>query len=304
MKFALKALALLIFAVGFCGILYYFTLGHSLGILQPNGVIALQERSLIIISVVLMLLVVVPVVGLSYVIAWRYRAENTSAKYSPEWSHSVLLETVWWMIPIFIICLLAAITWVSSKELDPYRQIIDENPTMTIEVVALNWKWLFIYPKEGIATLNFVEFPKDTPVRFVITADAPMNSFWIPRLGGQIYAMPGMQTQLNLSADTIGDYRGSSANFSGNGFSDMTFVARAVSSEDYATWVTAVQNSDNSLTSSTYEALVKPSESEKIHFYSQVPSGLYDTIIMKYMMPSTQMNGMDMNMTSADMRGI
>jgi cytochrome o ubiquinol oxidase subunit 2 len=304
MKFALKALALAIFVIGFCGILYYFTLGHTMGILQPRGVIAVQERTLILISVVLMLLVVLPVVGLSYVIAWRYRAENTKAKYSPEWSHSVLLETIWWVIPVFIICILAAITWASSHELDPYRSLLSDNQSMTIEVVSLNWKWLFIYPKEGIATLNFVEFPKNTPVRFVITADAPMNSFWIPQLGGQMYAMPGMQTQLNLSADTVGDYRGASSNFSGDGFSGMTFVARAVSAADYATWVTAVQNSNNPITYPTYKALTKPSENDQIRFYSQSPSGLYDTIIMKYMMPSTHMNGTDMNMTSAGMRGI
>src|SRR5580704_9505452 len=190
-----------------------------LNALNPKGMIAAQEINIMMISLVLMLLIVVPVIILSFVFAWRYRESNTSANYQPEWAHSVKLEIIWWTIPIIIVGILAWITFKTSHSLDPFKPIaVNNKKTMTIQVLALQWKWLFIYPEQNIATVNYVQFPANVPVKFEITSNGPMNSFLIPELGGQIYAMAGMKTQLHLVADKPGNYSGFSSNFSGEGF--------------------------------------------------------------------------------------
>lgn len=254
-------------------------------VLDPAGEIADKERRLLVITTLLGLLVIVPVFILTAVIAWRYRESNSKATYRPEWDRNLALEGLWWLIPCAIIVVLAGITWRSAHALDPTRQLVSATKPVHIQVVALDWRWLFLYPDEHIATLNYLEIPEKTPVTFDITADAPMNSFWIPRLGGQIYAMPGMSTQLHLNATKIGTYQGRSANISGKGFADMTFNTRVVSARAYADWLDHTQNSNRPayLNYSTYLAIAKPSTDKQETSFSSVQSGLFSAIIMKGM---------------------
>ncbi len=263
-------------------------------LLHPEGDIALQQRDLIIISLGLMLLIVVPVIALTLVFAWRYRAKNKDASYDPEWHHSTMLELVVWSAPLLIIIALGALTWVSTHKLDPFRSLdrisaskpvtTDVKP-LTVEVVALDWKWLFFYPEQGIATVNELAAPVDRPIQFKITASTVMNSFFIPSLAGQIYAMPGMETKLSAVINKAGVYDGFSANFSGDGFSGMHFKFHGMSEQDFDAWVAKAQKSADSLDRDTYLRLAEPSEREPVHFYSSVDPRLYDTIMMNCVAP-------------------
>jgi cytochrome o ubiquinol oxidase subunit 2 len=265
-------------------------------ILNPQGPIASDEKHLLFFAVGLMLIIVVPTILLSWIIAYKYRASNKNAKYDPEWSHNNLLEAAWWVAPIIIIVILATITWITAHKLDPYRPLDSKVKPITIQVVALEWKWLFIYPEQGIATVNYVAFPAQTPVNFLITADAPMNSFQIPALGGQIYAMDGMQTKLHLLADNVGQYNGRSVSFSGDGFTGMEFTAKSLTSEDFNKWVKSVKKSaKNKLTMDTYNQLAKPSENTPVGYYSSVSNNLFNDIMMKYMMPPMPNNSQHIN---------
>lgn len=256
--------------------------GHNIAVLNPQGIIAHQERGLLVTITLLMLIVVIPVFGLTFAIAWKYRQGNTGARYTPEWDHNRWAETVWWTVPLVLIAIISIMSWSSSHELDPSKPLASANPAITVQVVALQWKWLFIYPGQNIATVNYVAFPANTPVNFQITADAPMNSFWIPQLGGQIYAMAGMTTQLHLMADGAGSYRGSSANLSGQGFADMKFTAKSSSTADFDKWVRSVKHSQNDLTLAGYHDLVQPSQDNLAVDYSSIPAGLYNSILSKY----------------------
>ena len=198
--------------------------GETAALLAPKGFVADEELVLMKNVVLLMLIVAVPVLSLLFFFAWWYRAENTRAVYMPQWEHGPMSELVWWAIPIEIVLVLGAITWTSTHALDPYKALTVGGNPLTIQVVALEWKWLFIYPEQNIATVNVVYIPVNRPIEFQITADAPMNSFWIPELGGQIYAMTGMSTELNLIANQTGTFTGRSANYSGEGFARMSFT--------------------------------------------------------------------------------
>jgi len=267
--------------------LFVYAKRHLFVVLQPKGTIADSERSLIIFATVLSLFVVVPVLVGAFVIAWRYREDNPKAVHAPDWDGNKTLEALWWGIPCLIILVLAIVTWTSSHQLDPYKPITASKSPMTIQVVALQWRWLFIYPEQGIATVNYVRFPEQTPINFQITADAPMNSFWIPQLGGQVYAMSGMQTQLHLMANSTGHYQGSSANLSGSGFADMKFTAESVSDANFDAWVRQVKTSPSErLTPDTYQALAQPTREQKQLQYASTTPGLYDTVMEKYMAPS------------------
>jgi cytochrome o ubiquinol oxidase subunit 2 len=272
MKTPQKILFFTLVVLGIITALTWFSQGISIDVLHPKGLIASQERSLVIL----------PVFGLTIFFAWRYRASNTKAVYLPNWEHSNIDELIWWSIPIEIILVLAALTWISTHELDPHRPLAIEGSPLRVQVVALNWKWLFIYPEYGIATVNLVEFPVNRPVNFSITSDAPMNSFWIPQLGGQIYAMTGMVTSLHLVANETGDYKGVSANYSGDGFSKMKFTARSVAQNDFDAWVKEVRQSPYLLTTDTYAPLAKPSVSKMI-YYGSVDNDLFSNIVMKFM---------------------
>jgi len=258
---------------------------QKMEVLQPKGPVAADEKHLLITAVGLMLIIVVPVIILTLLIAFRYRASNKKAKYAPEWTHSVKLELLWWAVPIVIVSILAMITWKSTHALDPYKPLDVPQKPITIQVVSLNWRWLFIYPDQHMATLNFVEFPVHTPVNFRITSDAPMNSFQIDQLAGQIYAMAGMQTKLHLMADQVGDYNGRSVSFSGPGFNGMEFTARVVTADQFAQFVQTVQKTNNSLTAAAYNQLIPDSEDTRIVYYSSVDDHLFEDIMMKYMMP-------------------
>lgn len=258
---------------------------EKIAVLFPKGLIALKERNLLFIIQVLMLLVIIPVYVLTFIFSWVYRADNTKAKYDPDLIDNRIAEYIWWGIPCVMVLIVSILTWVKTNELDPYKPIVSNNKEITIQVVALQWKWLFLYPKEKIATVNFVQFPQDTPIRFEITADAPMNSFWIPHLGGQIYAMPKMKTILNLIADEVGDFRGSSANISGQGFSGMTFIARASSEQDYQQWVKSSQESSKTLSLEEYRQLAAPSENNPVDIFQLKDEALFNQIIDKYMHP-------------------
>lgn len=260
--------------------------GANIAVLNPQGVIADKQRDLIITALLLMMVVVIPVFIMTFSIAWKYRASNKKAKYSPDLDGSKLAETVWWLVPLGIITILGGIIWTSSHELDPFKPLDSNKESVKIQVIALQWKWLFIYPDENIATVNYVRFPEKTPIDFEITSDAPMNSFWIPSLGGQIYAMSGMSTKLHLMANSTGKYQGSSANLSGDGFSSMRFTAQSTSQAGYEQWVLNTKQPSKVLDTSEYNHLAKPSKNNPIKSYSSVEDGLYDTVIMKYMEPS------------------
>lgn len=259
--------------------------GCKMTILDPKGVIAADEKSLLITSTLLMLLVVVPVIVLTLAVAWRYRESNKAATYAPNWSHNTVLEIICWGFPCAIIVILSVITWISTHQLDPYRPLANEKNPITIEAIALNWKWLFIYPQSGIATVNYVELPVDRPIDFLITSDAPMNSFQIPQLAGQIYAMAGMQTKLHLMATAQGNFSGLSTNFSGNGFAGMEFKVDVRSENTFKNWVRSVKQSPKRLSYNTYDQLTLSSENNPITYYSSVPGDLYNDVLMKYMMP-------------------
>ena len=257
--------------------------GCNMALLDPKGQVGVDEKNLIITSTLLMLIVVIPVIVLTLYFAWKYRASNTEAPYTPNWSYSHRIEAVVWGIPCAIILVLGIITWKSTHDLDPYRPLDSKVKPVTIEVVALDWKWLFIYPDQHIATINEIAFPTDVPVNFKITSDSVMNAFFIPALGTQIYAMAGMQTQVNLIANQPGVYDGLSANFSGAGFPDMKFQAHAGSKADFDAWVAKVQASTNKLGLDNYNQLAKPSEKDPVKYFSGVEPVLYAAILDKYM---------------------
>lgn len=236
-------------------------------------------------AVLLMLLVILPVFALLFVFAWQYRAGNKKSVYLPDWDHAKTDELIWWAIPCEIILVLAAITWSSTHQLDPWKPLNSSVAPVTIKVVSLDWKWLFIYEDEGIATVNELEIPVNTPVTFELTSDAPMNSFWIPQLGGQIMTMTGMVTKLHLMATEEGTFVGHSANFSGGGFSGMQFETRAVSADAYKAWAASVKHSGTTLDEAAYAELAKPSENVLPQGYVLAAPQLFDTIVKKYMAP-------------------
>lgn len=256
--------------------------GCDFALLDPKGAVGVAEKQLIAVSVWAMLIVVIPVIVLTLVFAYRYRASNRSATYAPKWSHSTPIEIVVWTIPTLIIIFLAVLTWKTTHELDPYKPIESNVKPIDVDVVALDWKWLFIYPSLGIASVNQLALPVDTPVNFHITSDSVMNSFFIPQLGSQIYAMAGMQTSLHLIANEAGDYEGLSANFSGKGFSDMKFRALAMNPADFQAWVQKVKAAQPQLSMDAYGSLAKPSEANPVEYFSTVDPKLFHNIIAKY----------------------
>lgn len=278
-------IALVIVAV-FAFVMY----GRDIPVLQPQGEIANQQLQLILITTGLGVFVVVPVFILLFTIAWKYREGNQKAKYEPELEGSRLLEALWWGIPCLIILILAFITVVSTHALDPFKPLDSDKKAVEVQVVSLQWKWLFIYPEQGVATVNYLNIPEDTPINFKITSDAPMNSFWIPSLGGQVYAMTGMTTKLHLKADSVGTYLGNSANLSGDGYAGMYFKAHSLSQDDFDTWLKTSKESPNWLTPASYQELRKPSHDIPPATYGLVQDGIFDQVIQRYMSPESTNN--------------
>ena len=264
-------------------------------VLSPSGDIAMQQRDLIYISVALMLIVIVPVMCLTIYFAWRYRASNTKATYAPEWHHSTLIELVIWSVPLLIIIALGSITWVSTHKLDPYRPLdrisanepvpADVKP-LVVQVVSLDWKWLFLYPEYNIATVNELAAPVDRPIQFKLTSSSVMNSFYIPALAGQIYTMAGMQTQLHAVINEAGIYNGFSSNYSGPGFSWMKFKFHGLEQADFDQWVERVRLNNPTLDRVTYLQLETPSEREPIRYYGSVSEGLFGAILNRCVEPN------------------
>ncbi|MDB5238533.1 MAG: cyoA [Candidatus Kaiserbacteria bacterium] len=297
---------LTVVALGACVAVYLH--GANIPVLQPHGPVARGELWVMTVTLLLCAVVVIPVFVMLFSFAWMFRADRPRSRrwHMPDWDHySVEMELIWWIVPSIIIAILSVIAWRSSHQYDPYRALGRGAP-LEIQVVALDWKWLFIYPQQGIASVNMVEFPENVPVRFVLTADAPMNSFWIPSLGGQIMVMPGMTTQLNLLANDRGTYTGLSGNLSGRGFAGMTFAAQSVTQAEFDQWVASIHDTSLPLDSTSYKLLAKPSENDPVAFYAPVDSALYGQIVMKSMMPEHEMmqgmmqmpNGMMMNESS------
>ncbi|WP_454683417.1 ubiquinol oxidase subunit II [Ancylobacter moscoviensis] len=262
--------------------------GCNFVVLDPSGDIAAQQRDLLVISTLLMLLIIVPVMALTVFFAWKYRASNTKARYEPEWSHSTQMELVIWSAPLLIIICLGALTWMGTHLLDPYRPLdriaagepvpADTKP-LDVEVVALDWKWLFIYPEQGIATVNDLAAPVGRPIRFRITASSVMNAFYVPTLAGMIYAMPGMRTELNAVANAPGESRGFSSNYSGAGFSGMFFRFQALSDADFNAWTSEAKASEERLTRAAYLELERPSENVPARRFADIDPTLFDAIL-------------------------
>lgn len=257
-------------------------------VMDPSGDVASQQADLIIYSTVLMLIVIVPVMALTVFFAYRYRASNTKATYDPDWDHSISLEIVVWSVPLAIIICLAGLTWVATHRLEPYNpltrisetQPIDEEVApLVIQVASMDWKWLFIYPEQGIATVNEVAAVVDRPVRFEITSTTVMNSFYVPALAGQIYAMAGMQTELNAVINEPGTYEGFSANYSGAGFSQMRFDFHGLSSEEFDAWVEQVQAEGDLLDRDTLTVLDEKSIDHPVTYFSTLEDGLWEKIV-------------------------
>lgn len=255
----------------------------TIAVLVPMGQVAAKERDLLIDSTLLMLIIIVPVFFVTIWIAWKYRATNKKAKYDPNWDNNNWAEFIWWTVPCILITVLSVMTYKSCYDLNPFKPIVSNVRPLRIQVVALQWKWLFIYPDHNIASVSWVQFPKETPLNFEITSDAPMNSFWIPQLGGQIYAMPAMRSKLHLIAHEEGVFTGSSANLSGTGFSGMTFKAKACTQDEFDAWVQEVKQSPHVLNQATYDELVLPSENVPSTTYLLQKNDLFEAILMKYM---------------------
>lgn len=265
-----------------------FMAGCDLVVMSPSGDIAQQQADLIVVSTVLMLLIIVPVLFLTLYFAWHYRHSNTKAKYDPEWHHSTRLEVVIWSAPLAIIIALGAITWISTHKLDPFRPLdrIDAERTipegtkpLEVEVVALDWKWLFFYPEYGVATVNEMAAPVDRPITFKITSSSVMNSFYVPALAGMIYAMPGMETKLHAVINKEGVFDGLSSNYSGPGFSHMRFKFHSLNQQGFDGWIAQVKQNGTALNRDAYLKLEKPSEKEPVRYYATVEDGLYRAIL-------------------------
>jgi cytochrome o ubiquinol oxidase subunit 2 len=253
--------------------------GCSQGIFDPQGPIALAEQELLINSTSIMLVVVIPVILATLGFAWWYRAANVRARRPSGENYEGRLEFVTWSIPVLIVILLSGVIWISSRQLDPRMPIQAKASAIRVDVVALDWKWLFIYPDLGVAAVNQLVVPAETPIRFELTSATVMNSFFIPQLGSQIYAMGGMTTHLNLLADKPGEFPGFSAMFSGDGFSDMQFIAKAVSAADFNSWVKEVRAAGSALDDDAYAALAKPSTAVPPRTYRSVRPNLFEHII-------------------------
>lgn len=262
-------------------------------LMSPSGDVALQQRNLILTSLVLMLLIIVPVIVLTLLFAWRYRASHQRDDYDPDWNHSTMLELLIWSAPLLIIIALGALTWVSTHKLDPYQKLerisagkpVPANvKPLEIDVVALDWKWLFIYPEQGIATINEVAAPVDRPIDFKITASNVMNSFFVPALAGQIYAMPGMQTTLHAVINKPGNFEGFSANYSGAGFSGMRFTFHGMTEAQFGQWIGEAK-SGHALDRSAYLQLVQPSQNDPVSRFASVSPGLFDAIVNNCVVP-------------------
>ena len=270
--------------------------GCDMVVMNPMGDVALQQRNLVIIATVLMLLIVVPVIATTILFAWRYRASNEAAQYEPDWDHSTQLELLIWAAPLLIVICLGAVTWTGTHLLDPYRPIgrlakgrpVPANARpLEVQVVALDWKWLFIYPEYGFATVNELAAPVDRPIRFRLTASSVMNAFYVPTLAGMIYSMPSMETKLHAVINKPGNYEGFSANYSGAGFSNMRFRFHGMDEAGFAAWVARNRAAGGTLGRAQYLQLERPTEKVPVMRFAAVAPGLFDAVVNQCVRPGT-----------------
>jgi cytochrome o ubiquinol oxidase subunit II len=257
------------------------------GVLDPRGPVGNAEKLILIDSVAIMLVIVVPVILATIGFAWWFRAGNARAAYRPDWAFSGHLELIVWAIPALVITFLGGIAWFGSQALDPYKALASRTKAIEIEVISLDWKWLFIYPESHVAAVNVLVIPTGTPIQFRLTSSGVMNSFFVPQLGSQIYTMAGMTSQLSLQADSSGDYQGLSTQFSGDGFSDMHFSVRALPAADFAKWVSDTQTSVATLDEASYMALARPSKAVMPMTYKLVTDRLFDRVIEQTLRPAS-----------------
>jgi cytochrome o ubiquinol oxidase subunit 2 len=253
--------------------------GCTEGVLDPKGPIATAERQILFNSLGIMLAIVIPTILATLGVAYWFRSSNQRARYLPDFTYSGRIEMLVWSIPIMTVLLVGGVAWVGSHDLDPPKPIASAAKPVKVQVVSLDWKWLFIYPEQGIATVNQLTIPVGTPVSFELTSSGVMNSFWVPQLGGQIYTMAGMTTRLHLQADHPGTYRGASANYSGEGFADMRFNVDAVPAEKFAQWVDAARSAGRVLDRQTYGDLAKPSEAVVPFTYRTAAPDLFNHVL-------------------------
>ncbi len=253
--------------------------GCSEGVLDPQGPVADAERQILFNSLGIMLAIVIPTILATLGVAYWFRASNERARYMPDFAYSGRLEVLVWSIPLMTVILVGGVAWVGAHDLDPRKAISPAVKPVTVQVVSLDWKWLFILPDQGIASVNHLTVPVGTPINFELSSSGVMNSFFIPQLGSQIYTMSGMTTHLQLQADHPGTYRGLSAQFSGDGFADMRFTVDAVPAQQFEQWVTTTRNSGPVLDAQTYADLAKPSEAVAPFSYRAVARGLFNQIV-------------------------
>jgi cytochrome o ubiquinol oxidase subunit II len=261
----------------------YLTHNKNLALFNPMGFISNEQFKLMAFTIIVLLIIGIPALFLTYFFAWRYRESSHKAKYNPDTRHGKFFVFSLWAIPTAFMIVLAVVMWSATHRLAPQKSIVSSAKPITVQVVALRWKWLFIYPEQKIATVNFLQIPTDTPIQFDLTADeAPMNSFWIPQLGGQLYAMTGHVNRLNLMANEAGDYRGSAAEISGEGFAGMKFVARASSRSEFDKWVKDTQKLPAVLDAKEYSNLLKPSENMPAAAFAKADADIYAKVLLKY----------------------
>jgi cytochrome o ubiquinol oxidase subunit II len=255
------------------------------GILDPAGPVGSAERTILLNALAIMLAIVIPTMLATLTFAWWYRASNTRARHLPTWSYSGRLELIIWSIPALVVFFLGGIAWISSHELDPARPLSGNAKPLEIDVVSLDWKWLFIYPQQGIASVNRMVIPAGVPLHLRMTSATVLNVFFVPRLGSEIYTMNGMTSQLNLQADEPGTYPGLSAHFSGDGFSDMAFEVHAVSPGEFTDWEAATREKGPSLDDAAYRLLLRQTQNVKPYTYGAVEPGLFEAILMQKLPP-------------------
>jgi len=253
------------------------------GVLDPHGPVGKAERIILYNSTAIMLAVVIPVIVLTLVFAWWFRARNKRAHYRPDWEYSGRIEMIIWSIPALVVLFLGGIAWTGSHDLDPAVPLEESSAPLDIEVISVDWRWLFIYPHEGIASLNRLVVPARVPLRFRLTSTTVMNSFFVPQLGTQIYTMPNMVTRLNLEADQPGTFEGLSAQFSGDGFSDMRFDLVSTDTDAFKDWVNTTKTQGGVLDARTFEELARPAKADGVRTYAQVSQGLFDSVSSGHM---------------------
>ena len=264
-------------------VIVILTYDADIALLNPKGLIASEQHWLLITSTLIMLGFGVPVILTLYFFSWKYREDGPSKAYTPKENTNKAMLAFAWGGPLVIVIILASLMLPATQRLEPQKPIESDKDQLTVQVVSMNWKWLFIYPEQNIATINFAQIPVDTPVRFELTADeAPMSSFWVPHLGGMLYAMTGHVNSLNLIGDTVGDYPGASAEISGKGFAGMKFTTRVSSEEEFNMWIANTKESPQRLDTTEYERLLIPSEYDQPVLYASTAPDLFDTIVSKY----------------------